>query len=260
MIFGEIPVAEAIGARLAHGIRVEGLSLHKGHVVTADDQAALAAAGVAAVIAVRLEEGDIGEDEAAALIAAAIVPDHLSFTPPATGRINLHAKANGLFVVDRVAIDRFNRVDPAITIATLPDHASVAAGDMVATIKIIPLAVPDALARRAAALLSASRTLEVKPFVAHRVGLVATELPTLKVSVMDKTRRLLEQRLHPSGSRLTGERRVPHQPAALAVAIRQAAGENELVVVFGASAVTDANDVIPAAIRAAGGAVVHVGM
>lgn len=260
MIFGEIPVAEAEGARLAHGVRAEGLSLRKGHVVAADDQAALVAAGVATVIAVRLEEGDLGEDEAAGLIAAAIVPDHLSFTPPATGRINLHATANGLFVADRAAIDRFNRVDPAITIATLPDHASVAAGDMVATIKIIPLAVPEALARRAAAALAASRTLEVKPFVAHRVGLVATELPALKASVMDKTRRLLEQRLHPSDSWLTGERRVPHQPAALAAAIRQAAGENDLVVVFGASAVTDANDVIPAAIRAAGGAVVHVGM
>jgi len=260
MIFGEIPVAEAVGARLAHGVRAEGLSLHKGHEVTEEDRAALAAAGVSTVIAVRLEEGDIGEDEAAGQIAAAIAPDHLTFTPSATGRINLHAAVNGLFVVDRAAIDRFNRVDPAITIATLPDHASVTEGDMVATIKIIPLAVPDALARKAASVLASSRALEVKPFIAHRVGLVATELPSLKVSVMDKTRRLLEQRLHPSGSRLTAEIRVPHRAGDLASAIRRAAGENDVVVVFGASAVTDANDVIPAAIRGAGGVVEHVGM
>ena len=260
MIFGEIPVSDAVGARLAHGVRAEGLSLRKGHVVTEDDRAALAGAGVAAVIAVRLEEGDLGEDEAAALIAAAIPPDHLTFTPPATGRINLHARANGLFVVDRAAIDRFNRVDAAVTIATLPDHASVAAGDMVATIKIIPLALPGDLAREAAAVMAESRPLDVKPFVAHRVGLVATRLPTLKPSVMDKTRRLLEQRLHPSGSRLTGEARVPHRTPDLAEAIRKAAAENDLVLVFGASAVTDSNDVIPAAIRAAGGEVEHVGM
>ena len=260
MILGEIPVAEAVGTRLAHGVRAEGLSLHKGHVVTVEDRTALAAAGVATVIAVRLEEGDIGEDEAAALIAAAIEPDHLAFTPPATGRINLHAKANGLFIADRAAIDRFNRIDSSITIATLPDHAGVSAGDMVATIKIIPLAVPERLARAAAAVLAAGRALEVKPFAAHRVGLVASQLPTLKVSVMDKTRRLFEQRLHPSGSRLTDEIRVPHRTAEVADAIRRAVRENDLVVVFGASAVTDANDVIPAAIRAAGGIVEHVGM
>ena len=260
MIFGEIPAAEAVGARLAHGVRAEGVSLHKGHEVTEEDRAALVAAGVSTVIAVRLEEGDIGEDEAAALIAGAIAPDHLTFTLPATGRINLHAGVNGLFVVDRVAIDRFNRIDPAITIATLPDHASVTEGDMVATVKIIPLAVSDAVARKAAAILASSRALEVKPFVAHRVGLVATELPTLKTSVIDKTRQLFEQRLHPSRSRLTGEARVPHRADAVAVALRRAAEENDIVVVFGASAVSDVNDVIPAAIRAAGGVVEHVGM
>lgn len=260
MIFGEIPVSDSVGTRLAHGVRVDGLSLHKGHEVTEDDREALLAAGVATVVAVRLEEGDVGEDEAAALIAAAIAPDHLAFTPPATGRINLHSAVNGLFVVDRAAIDRFNRVDPAITIATLPDHATVVQGDMVATIKIIPLAVAGTLARSAAAALATDRALGVKPFAAHRVGLVATQLPNLKTSVMDKTRRLLEQRLHLSGSRLTSETRVPHQPAALGDAIGRAAGGNELVVVFGASAVTDANDVIPAAIRAAGGVVEHVGM
>lgn len=260
MIFGEIPVSEAVGARLAHGVRVAGLSLHKGHVVGEDDREALAAAGVPTVIAVRLDEGDVGEDEAAALIAAAIPPDHLTFTPPATGRINLHAAANGLFVADRAAIDRFNRVDPAITIATLPDHARVAAGDMVATIKIIPLAVAGDVARKAAAVMATSRALEVKPFVARRVGLIATQLPTLKTSVMDKTRRLLEQRLQSSGSRLTGEVRLAHEPAALSQAIRTSALENDLVIVFGASAVTDVNDVIPAAIRAAGGVVEHVGM
>lgn len=260
MIFGEVPVHDAVGARLAHGVRTRGLSLHKGHVVTAEDRAALIGEAVATVIVVRLEAGDIGEDEAASLIAQAIPPDHLTFTPSATGRINLHAATNGLFVADRAAIDRFNRVDPAITIATLPDHASVAAGDMVATIKIIPLAVSLDLVRKAAAVMASSRALEVKPFVAHRVGLVATELPTLKMSVMDKTRRLVEQRLHTSGSRLTSERRVPHRAQELAAVIAETVKENDIVLVFGASAVTDVSDVIPAAIRAAGGVVEHVGM
>ncbi|OWV93592.1 molybdopterin-binding/glycosyltransferase family 2 protein [Rhizobium sp. R693] len=260
MIFGEFPASDAIGTRLAHGVRAGGLSLHKGHVVTAEDCEALRAEGVATVIAVRLEPDDIGEDEAASLIAAAIPSDYLHFTPSATGRVNLHSTANGLFVADRATIDRFNRVDPAITIATLPDHASVHAGDMVATIKIIPLAVSNSLVRKAAAVMASNRALEVKPFKPHRVALLSTELPTLKSSVMDKTRRIFEQRLQFSGSRVVVEVRAPHRVPQLAKAIAASAQDNDLVVVFGASAVTDLHDVIPAAIGAAGGVVEHVGM
>ena len=260
MIYGEVSVSQSEGTRLAHSIRAAGLTLRKGHVVTAADRAALAAAGIESVIAVRLEPGDIDEDAAAAAIAAAIAPDHLVLAPPSTGRLNLHAAANGLFMVDRALVDRFNRLDPAITIATVADHASVAAGDMVATIKIIPLAVPGELVRRAAAVVAGSDALCVKPFAPRRVAMIATELPSLKPSVMDKTRRLFEQRLQPSGSRLVGETRVPHRTADVAAAISGAVSASDLVVIFGASAVSDPNDVIPAAILAAGGAVERVGM
>ncbi len=260
MIYGEVPVDASEGVRLAHSVRAVGIFLRKGHVITPDDCVALTAAGIESIVAVRLEAGDIDEDTAAAMIAVAIAPDHLELTPPATGRINMHAAANGLFVVERDLIDRFNRIDPAITVATLPDHASVMSGDMVATIKIIPLAVDGDLVRRAAAVMAEGVPLQVKAFAPRRVGMIATELPSLKLSVMDKTRRLFEQRLQPSGSNLTGEIRVPHRAPPLAEAIAASATENDLVVVFGASAVTDPHDVIPAAIRAAGGVVEHVGM
>jgi molybdenum cofactor cytidylyltransferase len=53
----------------------------------------------------------------------------------------------------------------------------------------------------------------------------------------------------------------PHETAALAETIAGvAAGPSELIVVFGASAITDRRDVIPAAIEAAGGRVEHFGM
>ena len=66
---------------------------------------------------------------------------------PFTGRSNLYAEAAGLLVVDRAAIDRLNRIDPAITVATLPEFAVVEPGRMVATVKIIPFAVGSAAAR-----------------------------------------------------------------------------------------------------------------
>lgn len=260
MIFGDVASRTAAGTILAHGVRREGVSLSKGHRLTDEDCRLLVEAGVESVVAVRIEPGDLDEDTAAGRLARAIRPDHLTFTTPNTGRVNLHAAVDGLFVADRAAIDRFNRIDPAITIATLPDHSAVRPGDMVATIKIIPLAVPGEAVERAAAVLSGVDALFVLPFSARRVALVATVLPSLKPSVMDKTRILLEQRLSPSGSTVGSETRVAHETSALADALAPAARDSDLVIVFGASAVSDPGDVIPAAIRKAGGRVEHVGM
>ncbi|MDM9623538.1 molybdopterin-binding/glycosyltransferase family 2 protein [Rhizobium sp. S96] len=264
MKFGEFPVKEAEDVVLAHAVKLADGSLPKGHRLQRADVERLRAANVASVIAARLDVGDIGEDEAARRLGGAISPDHLRFSEAATGRVNAYATVDGLFVADKSAIDRVNRVDPGITLACLADHVPVRKGDMVATFKIIPLAVPGEKVETACAFLRAATVFEVKPYAAHSVWLVATELPSLKPSVMDKTARILSRRLLPSGSSIVREERVAHGVTAVASAVRKAAeaptSGPRMIVVFGASAVIDGDDVIPEAIRRAGGEVIQVGM
>ena len=85
-------------------------------------------------------------------------------------------------------------------------------------------------------------------------------LPGIKDSVLAKTVRVTEARLARSGSRVTAERRTPHDEAAVAEALTSLARDNDMVVIFGASAMSDFDDVIPAAIRQAGGEVMRAGM
>ncbi|GES44930.1 4-diphosphocytidyl-2C-methyl-D-erythritol kinase [Rhizobium dioscoreae] len=264
MIFGEFLTMEAEGAVLAHSVRLADGGFSKGHKLTGGDIERLAAAGIDRVIAARIEPGDLMEDEAAEQLARAVAPDHLTFSEAATGRVNVHSTVDGLFVVNRIAVDRVNNLDPAITLACLADHVPVRAGDMVATFKIIPLAVSGVKIASGVEILRRMPVFEVKPFMPHAISLVATELPSLKASVMDKTARILSQRLQPSGSVLQREERVAHRAADVAGAIRRALAAQDrlakLVIVFGASAVIDAGDVIPEAIRLAGGEVIQVGM
>ena len=163
MKFGEIAIDEAAGALLAHSVRAAERKFAKGRLLTAEDVEALKAMGIASVIAARLAPGDLMEDEAAGRLAAAVVPDHLRLSAPATGRVNFFSAVSGLFRASRDLVDRFNRVDPAITLACLADRSDVKAGDMVATIKIIPLAVAGDAVERAAALLAGGTAFEVKP-------------------------------------------------------------------------------------------------
>ncbi|CCE95916.1 unnamed protein product [Sinorhizobium fredii HH103] len=260
MRFGPVPLAEAEGAILAHAVKTAEGKLAKGHRLSANDLAMLADAGMGEVIVARLDPDELPEDEAAARIAAAIAPDHLRFSSAATGRVNVYATVSGLFVAGRAIVDRVNRIDPAITLACLADHVAVNAGDMVATIKIIPLAVRGNFVEQAAAVLRAEPAFEVKPFAPKRAALIATELPSLKRQVMDKTRAVLAARLAQAGSSLDTERRVAHTEPAVAAAIAELRSTHDLLIIFGASAVADPHDVVPAAVRSAGGTVERVGM
>ncbi len=213
------------------------------------------------VVVARLDETDVHEDAAAETLACALAGEGVRVEAPFTGRSNLYAETAGLLIVDRELIDRLNRIDPAITVATLPAFAPLEAGRMVATVKIIPFAVARAKLESALALAKEAAAIRVAAYRPLKVGLVATELPSLKPATMDKTRRLLDERLEPAGARVSEELRVAHDAGAVgrALAERSRAGD-ELLIAFGASAVVDAEDVIPAGIAAAGGEVLHLGM
>lgn len=260
MKFGSAPIDAAEGAILAHSTSAGGMRLRKAHRLTAGDVQALKAAGVSEVIVARLADDDIGEDAAAERIVKAMRFSGIEARPPATGRVNLHAEDAGVFMVDRAMIDEINRIDPAVTIATLDEYAAVEPGRMVATVKIIPFAVARAIVERVEAVCRSGEVFAVAPFRASRVSIVQTELPSVKPSVLDKTVRVTEERLARSGSRVVAERRTPHDAAAVAGLLPSLARDSDMVLVFGASAMSDFDDVIPAAIRQAGGMVLRAGM
>ncbi len=98
----------------------------------------------------------MAEDPAASRLADALLGPLIGRTRAGTGRVNLQAEAPGLLRADAARVDRLNAIDESLTLATLPDATPVAAREMLATIKVIPFAVPghvlsiaEQIARRA---------------------------------------------------------------------------------------------------------------
>ncbi len=262
MIFAAFPLAEALGAVLAHSHRLPDRMLRKGFLLDEPALAALRAAGHTEVIAAKLEPGDVAENEAAARLAAALGAPGLAAGRAGTGRVNLHAQSAGLLRVDASRVDFFNVQHEALTVATLPDYSVVAARDMVATIKVIPFAVPGAVLDRVeAASREGGGAFSLHPFRPLKVGLALSELPGLKQSVTDGTIEATRQRVVGLGGSLLTPLTCPHETDAIAAAVRQllAAGA-ELVLVAGASATVDRRDVGPEGVVRAGGEIVHFGM
>lgn len=262
MIFGALPLEQCQGAILAHAVRAGDQLFRKGRYLNSDDLAALAAHGHHQIVVARLEPGDVGEDQAAANLAKAVAGAHIRIDPPFTGRANLFAETSGLLCLDEDLIDAINEIDEAMTLATLANHQPVIAGQMVATVKIIPFAVPDSLLQKTCAVARrGTASVQVAPFRSHRIALIQTVLPTLKESVLEKTRDITARRIAELGSTLISEKRCAHQTEPLRSAIDDSLKEQaDLLLILGASAITDRLDVIPAAVTALGGHVEQFGM
>lgn len=261
MRFGPVPVAQAEGAILAHSevaadpINPASLTykIAKGTCLDAQHIKDLAENGVAEVVVARLEPGDVHEDVAATQIAAALMGPGLQADAASTGRVNLRAASAGIVTVDAEAIEKVNRVNPAITVATVAQWARLDPRGLAVTVKIIPFAAREEDVARACVLGRGA--------VALREGAVASatlietqvgELPS------EKGRRSVKGRLDRFSVLLTERVIVPHKADPIAQALRDAPGD--LLLILTGSATSDTADTAPEALRAAGGEVLHYGM
>ncbi len=263
MKFGPVPVGEAAGSYLAHSLKVADAVWKKGRRLSADDLPALQAAGLAQVVVARLDASDVHEDEAARRLAEALAGTQALCGVATTGRANLLAGSAGLICVDALRIHAINAVHESLTVATLPPFELVAEGQMLATIQVIPYAVPRAALEQVLALSQgAAAAICVAGFRRITVGLILTTLPGTRTSVLTKMRESVQKRLHPLQAQLGAETTVAHEQTAVAEALARMTADPTLdvVLVSGIAATVDRADVVPAAIEQAGGRVVHAGM
>jgi molybdenum cofactor cytidylyltransferase len=261
MKFGEIPTTEAEGAVLAHSVCHATGVFKKGRGLTASDIALLAESGISKVFAARLGDDDVPEDEAAQAIAARICGANVSAREPFTGRVNLYAGQRGLAVLDMARVNALNGVHESLTLATVGSFNVVDPQQIIATVKIIPFAVPRKILDRALAVIGDEPLVRVAELRAKRVGLVITKLARVKTSILEKSEASMRARVTALGSEISDVIVCNHTIEAVQNAVSKLHDAMcDPILVFGASAIVDRGDVVPASVAAAGGEVIHLGM
>ncbi len=260
MKFAEFPLAQAEGLRLAHSLSLAGRKLRKGRLLSAADVEALRAAKIASVVGARLEAGEVDEDSAAASAGRQLTGLHLIADEAAQGRCNLRAAADGVLLLDRAAVDCLNRIDEALTLATLPAYSLVRKGEVVATLKTIPFAV-SAAAMAAWRREAATAVLSLAPLARQRLALICTAGVATTDKLLSATEAVTRRRVEALGSELSMAVRCAHEAQALRAELENAlAAGVQTILVAGAAVSKDRGDIVPAAIGAAGGSIVHFGM
>lgn len=257
MKFGPIPVADVTDTVLAHSLRLGEHFWRKGQRLNNADREAFAAAGLSEVIVARLDAGDVSEDAAALALAETLAGAHVRVGHANTGRCNLYATQDGMLTLAIDQITALNAFDESMTCATLPPFSRVRSGQILATIKVIPFAVPEQ--KLAAALQHCGQAaLTVAAFKPLQFRLIQTLVADLKPSLLQKTATIMVARVQALGGQLIDAPPVAHAPTALAAALK--VPHDGPTLIMGASAITDRNDVLPSAILAAGGEVHRVGL
>jgi molybdenum cofactor cytidylyltransferase len=258
MRFEELAVSDAEGSILlrnvadASGKRI----LKKGIVLTMEHTARLLEMGSATVKVAILEEDDVHEDEAARTLAGAMQTGELDLALSAGGRVNLRAVTDGLLVVDADRLLELNSL-PGIALATRRQHAVVGPNqdtDNVATLKIVPYAIPRRALDRALALVSVRPgVIEVRAF---QPGRRAALLLVGEPAVHEKLRESFEL---PTRTRLEGLRAelavvegVEQEEEAIARAAVRLAEDVDLIIIAGQTSVMNEEDSTLRALRQAG--------
>ena len=274
MKFGPVALSEAKGKVLAHNISDDTgrRILRKGRAVDAAVIDLLTGLGYERVYVAELEEGDVPEDEAAERIASVVSGPRVEASSAHTGRVNLCAAVLGVVRVDVTRLERLNEI-PGVTVATLPTHGVARPGQRVATVKVIPYALPRSAVELAEC--HPAGALDGVPSTGERLGIVSISpiVPTPVAVVLVGSRGVwaaleeglggaINRRLGVLGCPVAATECAPLDETALAEALRRAAAVRGtgMVVVGGETAIMDVNDLIPRGIGLAGGRIEHLGL
>lgn len=253
---------EAVGHILCHNLADAGgrKAFAKGHRLKADDLPRLRELGLTAVRVAVLEPGDVHEDAAAQRLAVAVAGAGCAPTAAHTGRVNLRATCDGPLAVAEAELLAINSLD-GLTVATLHAHTLVRSGQIVATIKVIPYAVPAERLEQAEALGRASRgLLQVAPLHLRRVGIVLVSSPAARQRVQQGVLPAITGRVTDLGAEVAAVCTVDADEAAVAAAIADLRAQGaELIIIAGETSIMDSDDVTPSGIRQAGGRIEHYG-
>lgn len=263
----EVRVEDAVGMVLAHDLtkivpgEFKGAAFRKGHVVCAEDIAALKDIGKYHVFVETLGDGRVHEEEAAKRMAAAAAGENIRTGSPSEGKVQLTASVRGLLRVNVPALQHVNDIERVI-FSTLHTDTLVEEGTVVAATKVIPLVVEEETVARMESVcagIAPGRLVSVLPLRRLAVGVVVTGTEVYEGRIEDRFAPVLREKIAALGGRCLDTVFVPDdgervRAAAQAFLARGA----ELVLISGGMSV-DADDRTPAAITSLADEVVTYG-
>ena len=265
MKFAPMPLSNAEGKILGHNVAgANGQRLlRKGKPLTQEDLQKLRELGRSSVYVAEVEPEDVDENTAARRVAEAVCGPGLHISGAASGRSNLLADEQGILRIDVGRLTQINECN-GITLTTLLTHSPVHAGQIVATVKIIPYAVPESVVSVVERVASESQPIvRVDALPSKSVGMVLSGSNSMQQKLISDFAPLRD-RIERLGSTVNRTDFVEldneEDENALADMLNQQVSSGvQMILIAGETAIMDKHDIVPRAVERAGGIVESVG-
>ena len=230
--------ADAIeGAVLAQTLLVPDdhhrVLLLKGRILTRDDWPVVAGARIEELHIVRMEAGDIHEDEAARRLAKMVAGSGVLVHGPVESQVRLSAEVNGIFKVDVQRLEALNSIED-VSIFTLFDGQLVSKGKTVAGVKVTPFVVKEARLGEAEDVAGFDGVVQVLAFRPMRVAVLVRE--RLEPAQREKFQASIEMKVAWFGSAISEIRYVADDVSVVEKAVRELLRDADLLLTAGANA------------------------
>jgi hypothetical protein len=265
-VLKKISVTDSVGKVLSHDIteirpgEFKGPAFRKGHTVCDQDICHLQKLGKNHLYLIDLEEDEIHENQAAAILAKSLAGPGITWdNDPKEGKICLYAEFDGLLRVDAPALAAFNMVDEVMC-ASLHSHTLVTKGRQVAATRAIPLVMKRAPVKRAAAIAGQNRGIfSVRPLEAKKTGIVITGNEVFSGLIADKFAPILRKKILDLGSTVSGIIFAPDDESLIQKAIETHLSEGSGLILLSGGMSVDPDDVTRKGICNAGVTEMHYG-
>ena len=252
---------ESKGSILAQSYNLSERKLSKGTLVSKAIVELLNKENIKTILCAVPHENDMDEDAAAEAISNAIDRNRLFAEEASTGRVNFRTPALGVVRYNRELIKKINLVDESIAFSIVEHNQLLAKNDLIATLKIIPFFVSKIYVERVVALLSKHEIFKIHRLEEKKVGFIQTYYAWQKRSIFKATSNVTRSRLDALGCLLEKETLIPHDHESLCSEIKSSLDSGaQVLLISGASAITDRSDYIPKAILSVGGEIIQYGL
>jgi molybdenum cofactor synthesis domain-containing protein len=222
-----VRVEEAIGLPLAHDIteispgEFKGPAFRRGHIVTDQDVNYLRRLGKDHLYILKVETGQMHEDDAALRLADALCGEGVHWTePPKEGKISIKAARDGLLKVDVDLLTRFNKLEEVMC-ATRHTNSVVSKGERVAATRAVPLLIDNSVIGEAVRIAKWNkRVLRVVPFRQVRVGVIITGNEVYYGRIEDKFEAIIRKKVEAYNGSVLDVVFAPDDDERIAAAVR----------------------------------------
>ena len=266
MIFGEIKTESSLNGILSSSLvlyeKKDLIKVKKGTIINEHLINLLLKNNIKSVFCAKLDKEDIEENKAVYEISKNIIGNeqsNLHAQDPRQGRSNIISNINGLLVFDPEQLFSINSVTDEIGIASLKPYSYVKKNQIIASIKAIPFAINKDLLKKI--VKKSNNCFKVLPFLKKKVHLIQSRNQNTLEKVLEKTVDITKKRLLSCGVTEVLEKKCNHATESLSSEIQKSIYENaDLILVFGASAICDKNDVVPKSLKENNGKILRLGM